>query len=326
MAKRTTRTKSTSRYSQPPTKTVQPSPRRTCGCLQAYFRLLDKYPEFRLNQARLERFTQTYRQAGSLRGRTQPITIPVVVHVVFRTDDENISDVQIKSQIEVLNKDFTATNSDLNKVPPPFKEMIGNSEIKFELATRDSQGNATNGITRTQTQKLSFSYDDGVKSAAGGGIEPWATKEYLNIWVCTLGDSLLGYAQFPGGPPQTDGVVILNTAFGTTGSAAAPFHKGRTATHEIGHYLNLSHIWGEGRFPTCDDSDYLDDTPNQFAPNTGKPTFPQISCDGSEHGDMFMNYMDYVDDEAMFMFTAGQVSRMRAALAEARRDLGASPV
>lgn len=190
------------------------------------------------------------------------------------------------------------------------------------MAKKDPQGKTITGITRTKTTNTSFSQNDGVKKASTGGIAPWDTKRYLNIWVCTLGNSLLGYAQFPGGPPSTDGVVILNTAFGTTGSAAAPFNKGRTTTHEIGHYLNLSHIWGEGRIPTCTDSDFVSDTPNQFQPNTGKPAFPHISCNNVPHGDMFMNYMDYVDDAAMFLFSTGQVTRMHAYLDNARSDLG----
>ncbi len=322
----TRKTKSRVRGSQPSSETALIPRKRSCACVQAYFRLLDDYPEFRLNRTKLNRVTETYRQAGDLRQRREPITIPVVVHVISRTEDEDISDAQIKSQIDVLNKDFSATNSDLNKVPQPFKDAIGNPEIQFALATKDPQGNPTPGITRARTEMTAFDTTDQMKSSATGGIDPWDTKEYLNIWVCTLANGVLGYAQFPGGPPETDGVVVLNTAFGTKGSAAPPFHKGRTATHEVGHYLNLSHIWGESPFNNCDDSDFVDDTPNQFGPTFGPPTFPQFSCEGNPNGNMFVNYMDYVDDEAMFMFSAGQVLRMRAALAEARADLGANPL
>ncbi|MCL4540693.1 MAG: M43 family zinc metalloprotease, partial [Bacteroidetes bacterium] len=121
-----------------------------------------------------------------------------------------------------------------------------------------------------------------------------------------------GYAQFPGGPAPTDGVAILNTAFGTTGTAAAPYNMGRTATHEVGHYLNLRHIWGDE--PECGADDFVEDTPLQADANFGKPKFPHISCNNGPNGDMFMNYMDYVDDDTMFMFTVGQVNRMHAAL------------
>ncbi len=297
--------------------------RRSCACVQAHFGLLDKFPEFRANQARIEHFTTYCRQAGDAALRAGITTIPVVVHVVHRTESENISDAQIKSQIAVLNKDFRAKNADKSKVPDPFKPFIGDARIEFALAKKDLDGSPTSGITRTKTDRQSFSHqDDEVKSPATGGIEPWDTKRYLNIWVCTIVGGILGYAQFPGGPPETDGVVILNTAFGTTGTAAVPFNKGRTTTHEIGHYFNLSHIWGESRIPTCRDTDFVDDTPDQFDKNFGKPTFPRISCNNGPHGDMFMNYMDYVDDDAMFMFAKGQVTRMQAGLAGPRSELG----
>ncbi len=299
---------------------------RSCGSLECYFRLVDRYPQYRFNQAAIDSFARTFVESGRADLRTGPVTIPTVVHVVHRTADENISNAQINSQIAVLNKDFTATNADLNKVPAPFEPLVGNPQIKFALASTDPAGNATSGITRTQTTATSFGIDNGVKSPATGGVKPWDTTRYLNIWVCTLGDDLLGYAQFPGGPPETDGVVILNTAFGTTGTASDPFHKGRTTTHEVGHYLNLSHIWGESRISNCTDSDFVDDTPNQFGPNRSKPTFPKLSCNNAPNGDMFMNYMDYVDDEAMFMFTLQQVSRMQATLAGARKTLVSSPL
>jgi hypothetical protein len=305
-------------------KVTAPS-RRSCACIQAHFGLLDRFPEFRANQARIEHFTNYCRQAGDAALRLEVITIPVVVHVVYRTESENISDAQIKSQIAVLNKDFRAQNADISKVPAPFKPLVGDARVTFALAKKDPDRCATSGITRTKTEQGGFSpLDDGVKSSATGGIEPWDTKKYLNIWVCTITGGILGYAQFPGGPPETDGVVTLNTAFGTNGGATAPFNRGRTTTHEIGHYLNLSHIWGENRIPTCRDTDFLDDTPDQFDKHFGKPTFPQISCNNGPHGDMFMNYMDYVDDAAMFIFTKGQVVRMQAALAGPRSELGTS--
>lgn len=316
MADATTRRETTGVQLNPESTAGTPS-RRSCSTVQNHFRLLDRYPQFRFNQAALEGFTRAARDSGGRTLRTGPLLIPCVVHVVHRTEAENIADAQIQSQIDVLNQDFTATNTDINKVPGPFKTLVGTSQIRFELAT--------NGITRTQTNRNSFGVDDAVKSSATGGINPWDTKRYLNIWVCTLGSQLLGYAQFPGGPPETDGVVILNTAFGTQGTAAAPFDRGRTSTHEIGHYLNLSHIWGENRIANCTDSDFVDDTPNQFGPNIGKPSFPLRSCSGTLNGDMFMNYMDYVDDDAMFMFTQAQVVRMLATLETERAELVSGP-
>ena len=143
--------------------------------------------------------------------------------------------------------------------------------------------------------------------------------KYLNMWVCALSGGLLGYAQFPGGPSATDGVVINTLAFGTSGTAEAPFDLGRTATHEVGHYFNLRHIWGDTE--DCSGTDFVADTPNAAGPNYGTPAFPTVSCGNGPNGDMFMNYMDYVDDAAMFLFTAQQVVRMRTALDAARPDL-----
>ena len=304
-----------------PKKTETPT-KRSCACLQVHFGLLDKFPQFRANQGDIEAFTRRAMVGKREALRTGVVTIPVVVHVVYRTPTEKISDAQIKSQIRVLNRDYRATNTDISNVPAPFKPLVGDGEIEFALAKRDPDGKATTGITRKKTNRSSFTVDDGVKSPSTGGVGPWDTSKYLNIWVCTLSSNLLGYAQFPGGPPETDGVVILNTAFGTSGTAAAPFNKGRTATHEIGHFFNLSHIWGESRLPTCTDSDFVADTPNQFGPNTAKPNFPSVTCSNGPNGDMFMNYMDYVDDAAMFLFTKSQVDRMRAALSGPRSTLG----
>jgi hypothetical protein len=160
-----------------------------------------------------------------------------------------------------------------------------------------------------------------VKSAATGGADAWPSDRYLNIWVCPLAGGLLGYAQFPGGPAATDGVVIRHSAFGTTGTATAPFDLGRTTTHEIGHWVNLRHIWGDDG-TGCWGDDFVADTPNQGGPNTGTPPFPTVSCGNAPNGDMFMNYMDYTDDVAMFMFSAGQVTRIHAALDGPRAAIG----
>ncbi len=187
------------------------------------------------------------------------ITIPTVVHVVYRSEGENISDAQVKSQIKALNDDFRAKNTDKSKVPAVWQGLVTDSKIQFALATKSPRGKKTNGITRTATTVKSFGPDDTVKSKQTGGVNPWPTQRYLNIWVCSLGGGLLGYGQFPGGPAATDGVVILNTAFGTNGTATAPFNKGRTATHEVGHFLNLRHIWGDRN--DCSGTDFVADTP-----------------------------------------------------------------
>ena len=292
---------------------------RTCGAVAVHNRLLESNPQFRLNIAALEGATRSRLMTAFAMPGPQSVTIPVVVHVVHNTAAENISVAQIKSQIVSLNKDYGAKNPDKSKIPPVFAGLATDTGIRFVLAKKDPNGKATNGITRTKTTAASFSDDDSVKSKATGGAGPWPSTKYLNIWVCTLGGGLLGYAQFPGGPAPTDGVVILNTAFGTTGTSTDPFNLGRSATHEIGHWLNLHHIWGDTA--DCSGSDFVDDTPNAKQPNFGKPKFPHVSCTNGPNGDMFMNYMDYVDDDSMFMFSAGQVVRMHATLGGPRKQL-----
>jgi hypothetical protein len=309
-------TKKTKKTVKPP---EEPPLRRTCGALEVHNRLLETDPDFRVRLGELEIATRRRLATGET-GRTGPITIPVVVHVVFNTAAENISVAQINSQIKALNRDYRLKNTDVKITPAPWKGLATDVQVNFVLATKDPSNKATNGITRTKTTKTSFGADDSVKSAAGGGVAAWPTGKYLNLWVCTLGGGLLGYAQFPGGPPATDGVVILNRAFGTSGTAAAPFKLGRTAVHEVGHWLNLHHIWGDTT--DCTGSDFVADTPNAQHPNFGTPTFPHISCNNGPSGDMFVNYMDYVDDEAMVMFTAGQVARMRSTLDGPRNSIG----
>ena len=308
-----------------PTSTIPPAAPviRTCGTMQVHQRLLRSDPEYRRLRIVSENHHFEFRMRRSMIARTGVTRIPVVVHVVHKTPAQDISDAQIKSQIDVLNRDFRKTNGDLNKIPAPFKALAADARIEFALADKDPAGNPSTGITRTLTVKDSFlDSDDGVKHAATGGADAWPRDKYLNIWVCQLGNNLLGYAQFPGGNAATDGVVILHSAFGTTGTAAAPFNLGRSATHEIGHWLNLRHIWGDDG-GGCNGDDFIADTPNQADHNFGKPAFPHISCHNDPNGDMFMNYMDYTDDDSMFMFTAGQVERVQACLDGDRAGLGA---
>jgi hypothetical protein len=143
------------------------------------------------------------------------------------------------------------------------------------------------------------------------GIAPTNPRRKLNLWSCNLADDILGYAQFPGGKPATDGVVIDDNAFGRTGTATAPFNKGRTATHEVGHWMNLIHIWGDEECGT----DRVADTPRANDANYGCPAFPLRSTCAGKPIEMTMNYMDYTDDACMYMFTAGQKKRMLAVFA-----------
>ncbi|NAZ75725.1 zinc metalloprotease [Kineococcus sp. T13] len=281
--------------------------------MDVHRRLLSASPAYRNLRSEVENEARAYRTADAAQRLTGVARIPVVVHVVWNTPDQNVSDAQIDGQLDVLNQDFRAANPDLAGVPGVFAPLVGDAQVEFFLATTDPSGNPTTGITRQQTTVTGFTHDDAVKSGASGGTDAWPADHYLNLWVAPLADQLLGYAQFPGGAAATDGVVVAHSAFGNTGTALAPFDLGRTATHEIGHWLNLYHIWGDDG-TGCGGTDEVDDTPNQGGFNVGAPTFPKPSCGNTPNGDLFMNYMDYVDDRAMFMFTAGQVDRMRATL------------
>jgi hypothetical protein len=294
--------------------------RRSCAQMVVHELLVETVPDYRQNRLDVEEATRRSIASGqAMRVARKVVTIPVVVHIVHRGKTDAVSDAQVRSQIKVLNDDFRARNADRKKVPAAWSSLVADTNIQFALAKKDPRGKRTRGITRTVTTVAEFRPDDSVKAKKTGGADPWPADRYLNIWVCDLTGGLLGYAQFPGGPPKTDGVVVLNTAFGTTGSARAPFNKGRTATHEVGHYLNLRHIWGDRN--DCTGNDFVTDTPPALQANIQKPKFPHITCNNGPNGDMFMNYMDYVDDAAMFMFTIGQSARMNATLAGPRRKL-----
>ena len=191
------------------------------------------------------------------------ITIPVVVHIVYKTSAQNVSNNDVYSQIQVLNEDFRKTNPDASSVPSTFSGVAADCEIEFCLAVRDPSGNVTTGITRTYTSSSSFSTNDDMKHNSSGGKDAWNTSDYLNIWVCNISGGILGYAQFPNsGSANEDGIVIDYAYFGDI-SATYPYHKGRTATHEVGHWLNLRHIWGDSN---CG-NDYVSDTPTQASSN-----------------------------------------------------------
>lgn len=272
---------------------------RGCASHEVLEQQLRENPELAAKMQEIERFTQNAITNGRLvNGK---IEIPVVVNVLYRTAAENISLTQIQSQIDVLNKDFNALNSDFNQVPTTFSGVKANVGISFVL----------DAVYRKSTTKKSWGTNDAMKKSTQGGMNPTSPTTKLNLWVCTIGGGILGYAQFPGGSSATDGVVIDSRYFGTTGTATAPFNKGRTATHEVGHWMNLRHIWGDA---TCG-NDLVSDTPTHNAANYGMPAFPHYStCTGTPI-EMTMNYMDYTDDAGMYMFSDGQKSRMLAIFA-----------
>ena len=262
----------------------------------------------------IEQQTANYAANRGALGTEAVKTIPVVFHVLYNSPSDNISDARLLAQLDVLNKDFAKTNADIGDVPSVFAPLAANTEIQFCLAQRDPLGAPTSGILRTSTTVTSFPYPgNAMKFTAQGGSDAWPRDQYLNIWVCIMGNSILGFAQFPGGAAATDGVVLLTGSVGgvTDPGTAFPYQLGRTGTHEVGHWLNLRHVWGDS---FCG-NDLVDDTPTQQEDNGGCPSFPHVTCGNDPNGDMFMNYMDYTNDACMNMFTIGQSVRMNAVLA-----------
>lgn len=261
------------------------------------------------------------------------VTIPVVVHVLYNNATENVSNEQIQSQIDALNEDFRLLNSDSLDDTHPFWWYTADTQIEFCLASIDPNGNATSGITRTFTNITGFTGDGTEKFTSLGGKNNWDPTKYLNMWVCDLSGagSLLGYAAFPSdltAYPDEDGVVIHYQAFGYVGTAGTGGFSGndlgRTGTHEVGHWLNLRHIWGD---EICGD-DFVPDTQIAEEANYLCPSFPQnpwSTCGSDGDGEMYMNYMDYVDDYCMVMFTYDQGTRMLSTLFGARDGLLTSP-
>jgi len=271
---------------------------RGCASQDVLDAQLKADPTLALRMNQIEAFTQKAMLTNRLvNGK---IVIPVVVNVLYRTAAENISDALIQSQIDVLNKDFTATNPDFSAVPAEFAGVAANVGITFELVN----------VVRKSTTKTSWGTRDTMKNSKRGGINPTSPSNTLNIWSCTVGGGILGYAQFPGGSAATDGVVIDSKYFGVSSDSGAsyPYNLGRTASHEVGHWMNLRHIWGDA---SCG-NDLVSDTPVHKTSNFGVPTYPYVSTCLPAHNEMTMNYMDYTDDRGMFMFTEGQKSRMSA--------------
>ena len=276
---------------------------RYCAAYEVLQQQIIEDPSLQQKMDEIEAFTNRFIQSPQTNSLQTDgsMLIPVVVNVLYRTTAENISDAQIQSQIDVLNEDFAATNADYNLTATYNSVKSGDTKIRYVL----------DQVVRKQTNKTSWSTNDAMKKNNRGGISPTSPTTKLNLWVCNLGGGILGYAQFPGGSSATDGVVCDNNAFGRVGTAAAPFNKGRTATHEIGHWLNLRHIWGDA---TCG-NDQVGDTPLHNTANYGCPAAGHKSTCTGAPVEMTMNYMDYTDDACMYMFSAGQKTRMQATYA-----------
>lgn len=292
---------------------------RSCASMEVLQQQLAQDPEMAARMEAIERHTQQFHHDHDHEGSDRVvITIPVVFHIIHNGDalgaGENIPDALVQAQLDQLNQDFALTNSDANLIPALFQPLAANTEIQFCLAQRKPDGTATNGINRVNGGRTSWTVSqiDGTLKAS----TIWDRNQYLNIWSVVFGGAdagLLGYAQFPGGSASTDGVVCLYSSIGSVASpnpAGGVYARGRTATHEVGHWLNLRHIWGDA---TCG-NDQVSDTPVHNTSNSGCPTYPHLSTCSGTPVEMTMNYMDYTYDACMQMFTAGQKTRMQAVL------------
>jgi hypothetical protein len=302
-----------------------------CKSHTNWLKAVENDPTAQDRMRQLNEFTEDYQSNSSSR---DVITIPVVVHVLYNSQSQNISDAQINSQIDRLNTDFRKLNSDKLASSHPFAGVSADVEIEFCLAKQDPAGFAHSGINRVSVASQYFdTEEEDMKRVATGGVDNWDPTKYFNWWVVSFhpDSSTLAFATFPselGAQPELDGVVFRHEVFGTTGTAGTGGFDvndmGRTATHEVGHWLNLRHIWGDDY---CGD-DFVADTPEHEEENYDCPSFPSFpnnGCGTGANGEMYMNYMDYVDDNCMVMFTEGQSTRMNAALDGPRASLKTSP-
>ena len=285
----------------PKTDETPTATQRQCASQDVLEEQMKADPGLRQRMEDIEEFTrQVAAHPEQYRLVNGMIEIPVVFNVLYRTAAENVSLAQLQSQIDVLNEDYAGTNADHNLTSTYNTVKAGDIGVRFVL----------DAVNRRSTTKTSWTTNDAMKKSAQG-IAPTSPTTKLNIWVCNLSGGILGYAQFPGGASATDGVVLDDNATGRVGTAAAPFNKGRTATHEVGHWLNLRHIWGDA---SCG-NDQVGDTPTHNTANYGCPAAGHLSTCSGTPVEMTMNYMDYTDDACMYMFSNGQKTRMLAVFA-----------
>lgn len=301
-----------------------------CGTMKVLNDYLDKNPatkaDYEATKARWDA-----EDVANLNNRafTDTIFIPVVFHIIHNGDaygtGENITDEACYTQIDALNKSYNLQNVNVPNIPTEFKGVAARTRIMFCLAQKDPNGNYTTGITRHDLGQATW--DD--ETSIDGTLKPatvWNRDKYLNIWTARFGGDIatrgvLAYAQFPGwGNANSDGVIARFNVVGTVGNLLSGYQTGNTIVHEVGHWLGLFHIWGDDN-GACTGSDNINDTPNQADQYFGCPTYPQVSCGSS---DMFMNFMDYTNDDCMSMFTIGQSNRMRQILGSTRSSIKSS--
>ncbi len=287
---------------------LQLSAQQKCGSSEYLNKQIGNDPSLRQRIVEIENFSK--KKAGiittdqRIASPLPIIKIPVIFHVLYHLPEENVSMQKIADALAILNRDYRRENADSINTPSFFKPIAADMEIEFKFAVSDSRGVSTNAVVRKYTPVKYWLSDDNVKSNTTYGDDAWDSKSYLNIWICNLED-VTGYSTFPGLDPKLDGVVINYKNIIESGSSTA--NLGRTFVHEVGHWLNLKHIWGE---TYCGD-DGVDDTPKQSSFTPGCPSGIRISCTNNSSGDMYMNYMDFTDDACMNMFSNGQKQRAR---------------
>jgi hypothetical protein len=312
-----------------------------CGVQQYEEWQSQKDPSYAERRQIISEQIESYARHSNSRFSGEVYRIPVVIHIIYNDESQNVSDEQVFLQLDRINKDYRRQNQDTVLTRQEFIPVAADAGIEFFLAEFDPDGNPTTGITRTQTNVASFwlSLED-MKSSSTGGADAWDVNHYLNIWVCNMAipiintPLILGFATPPDGAPnwpegsaaqqpEQDGVVIHYGVFGPTGVTEGPLatvNQGRTATHEIGHYLGLRHIWGDGG---CDVDDGFEDTPSAAAASQQTCDYSTNSCVDSplDYPDMIENYMDYSDENCLNMFSEQQVEAMRFVIENFRQDL-----
>ena len=257
------------------------------------------------DDAALEAFTRAFEQDHE-RGGGSTYIIPVVFHIIHNNGPENIQDAQILDAVRILNEDFNKENADWDNVVPAFLDIVGDVNIEFRLAQKDPNGNCTKGITRT-VSTLTNAGDQSMKD-----LIQWPRNRYLNVWVAASADGAAGYTFRPNAVnlfPEGDGIVIQHTYTGSINTSTAG--RSRALTHEVGHWLNLAHTWGNSNEPglasNCNEDDSVSDTPNTIGWTSC--TLNGTTCGSLDNVENFMEY-SYCSK----MFTAGQSTRMIAAL------------
>ena len=295
-----------------PGKTITPI-KRNCGMTEHENYLRSQDPLYDIKkQVEMQRMELAIKNLP--KNKTGVYTLPCVVHVVYNTAAENLTDASIVNMIDLLNDDFRRTNFDAGNTPASFAGVAADMQLEFCLATTDPNGNPTNGILHVNTSTTSFSTNNNVKNSGAGGSTAWPTNQYFNIWVCDLGGGLLGYGEFPTNPLSNTYGAVSDYQTIPGPAASPPFNLNRTMTHELSHCFNLYHIWGDDG-GACSGSDQINDTPNQANSTNSCPSgVVTDACSPAAPGIQYMNFMDYTFDACMNMFTVDQRTRSHAAV------------